>query len=330
MISVIVPIFNEKENINSLVHELKAALADITSDFEIIAVDDGSKDGSFNELKSQALLFKELRVVRLSRNYGQTAALYAGIEKSRGEIIVTIDSDLENDPKDIKKLIDVLNNGYDLVCGWRQGRWKEKKLSRKLPSIIANYLISRIGGVPLHDYGCTLKAYKREAISNIPLYGEMHRFIPIYVSRNGAKITEVPVNYRPRKFGVSKYGISRTFRVILDLFFIKFMTSYMNRPIHFFGGIGFVSLAIGVIAGLSAVVLKVAGIRTFVATPLPILSALFLIVSIQLIVIGILAEILMRTYYESQHKTPFRIKESINFDASITLTSPKDRVEERV
>ncbi len=313
-LSVVVPIYNEKENVPLLVDELRPVLASVApNSFEIIAVDDGSIDGTHEELLKQAKSHRELKVITFARNYGQTAALDAGLKKAEGEIIVTIDSDLENDPRDIPKLLELLDKGFDLASGWRKGRWENQTFSRKIPSIVANALISKVGGVKLHDYGCTLKAYRKEVITDLPLYGDMHRFIPIYVSRNGGKVTEMQVNYRPRRFGASKYGFSRTGRVFLDLFFIKFVTKYMNRPMHFFGGLGLLSLLAGSGFGLWAIILKLTGLRTFVSTPLPILAALCVIVAVQLVVLGVVSEVLMRIYYESQKKNPYRVKSTVNF-----------------
>lgn len=311
MISVVVPVFNERENIEPLAVELSRALAELAVPFEILIVDDGSTDGTFEELRRVASATPGLRAVRFSRNFGQTAALAAGIARARYGVIVTIDGDLENDPADIKTVLAKLNEGYDIVSGWRRSRWADQKLTRRLPSRVANWLISKISGVYLHDYGCTLKAYRTEVVNTVKLYGDMHRFIPAYAQWRGARVVEVPVGYRPRKFGKSKYGFSRTFRVLLDLVFMKFLLSYMNRPIHFFGGIGLASLLLGFLAAGWAIALKVLGLRTFVATPLPIFSALFTIVGFQFLVMGVLAEIIMRTYYESQKKTTYDVREEI-------------------
>ena len=313
MISVVFPVFNEKENLGSLVREIQDVMAGTGEDFELIGVDDGSDDGSFEKLRMLAGRHPELRVIRFRHNFGQTAALAAGIGAARGDIVVTIDSDLENDPQDILKLLALLNEGYDVVSGWRQDRWRDHRLTRKLPSRAANMLISKISGLRLHDYGCTLKAYRRERIAEIPLYGEMHRFIPAYIHWRGGSVAEIPVRHRPRVSGRSKYGIGRMYRVILDLLLIKFLTRYMNRPIHFFGGIGLVSSVLGLGAGALALGLKLFAGTNLVRTPLPVLSALLVIVGVQLAVMGILAEMIMRTYYESQKKTSYDIREKINF-----------------
>jgi glycosyltransferase involved in cell wall biosynthesis len=312
-ISIITPIYNESQSIPLLVDELKTIMSKSGFKYEIIAVNDGSKDDTENVLSDIAQKNKELKVINFNSNKGQSAALSAGIEKSTGDIIVTIDSDLENDPNDILNLINTMSKGYDVVSGWRDGRWEGNYFSRKLPSKIANTLISKITKVKLNDYGCTLKAYSRRVIEDVHLYGEMHRFIPAYTAWNGGNVTEVKVSFRPRRFGKSNYGISRTFKVLLDLITIKYFMKYMNKPMHFFGGIGFISLFVGSLSGLLSIFLKIIHVRDFVSTPLPIFSALFIIVGIQLITMGILAEIMMRTYYESQGKKPYSIKSLINF-----------------
>lgn len=311
-ISIIIPIYNEAKNLEELFKEIYSVIFDLKLDYEIIAVNDGSKDDSQNILASLALGNNKVKVINFIHNYGQTAALSAGIAHARGDIIIPMDADLENDPSDIRILLNKLGDNYDVVSGWRKKRWKGKWLTRKLPSILANYLISLFTGVRLHDYGCTLKAYRREVITGLHLYGEMHRFIPAYAAWNGARVAEVEVSCKPRVHGQSNYGISRTFRVTLDLLLIKFLTKYMNRPIHFFGGVGLISVLLGMIAGLVAVFLRVFYDFHFVQSPLPVFSALFLIIGVQMMIMGILAEIIMRTYYESQQKTPYTIKDKIN------------------
>jgi len=282
-------------------------------DYEIIAVNDGSKDDSFEVIRQFAIKDKNLKAIRFKVNAGQTAAIHAGIEHATGDILIPMDSDLENDPRDIPLLLEKINEGYDVVSGWRRDRWKGKFFTRKLPSIIANSLISHITGLKLHDYGCTLKAYRREVIQGVPLYGEMHRFIPAYALWQGAKVAEVPVRYEPRKFGKSNYGISRTFRVILDLFVIKFLDKYMDRPMHFFGKFGFVLLLFAGLSGIAALVFRFFGV-SFISTPLPLLTSLLLIMSLNMIMMGILAEMIMRTYYETQGKKPYLIRETLNLD----------------
>lgn len=314
-ISIVMPVYNEKENLHPLFGELFTVLEGLGPgfDYEILAVNDASRDESLSVLKEAVKINKRVKVIDFIANCGQTAALSAGFEYASGDIIIPIDSDRENDPRDIVRLLDKMQEGYDVVSGWRKDRWREKRLSRKLPSILANFLISKITGLNLHDYGCTLKAYKKEVIAGVRLYGEMHRFIPAYALWRGARVAEITVNYRQRTKGKSKYGIGRTFSVLLDLVVIKFLDKYLNKPMHFFGGIGFIAFFFGLITGFAALVLKILGIRSLVETPLPILAALFIMVGVQLIVMGIIGEMLTRTYYESQNKRPYGIKEKINF-----------------
>lgn len=312
-LSVILPVYNEGKSIPLLFETLEKSIAQY--DYEIIAVNDGSKDESFEELKKVALQNKRVKVIDFRRNFGQTAAINAGIRYATGDIFVLIDSDLENDPNDIPLLLAKLDEGYDVVSGWRQKRWKGEFLTRKLPSLMANKLISKISGVHLHDYGCTLKAYRRDVIKDVILYGQMHRFIPVYCKWQGGKVTEQPVNYQPRMFGKSNYGIFRTFRVVLDLVLIKFLDKYMQRPIHFFGGVGFFSLLLAFASGLLAIFFKVTGQKDFVETPLPVITSLFLIVGVLMVMLGIISEMLMRTYYESQGKYPFTVRQTVNVEA---------------
>lgn len=309
-LSIILPIYNEAQGIPELFREIQVALTNF--EYEIIAINDGSKDNSFEILKSFAEKDNKIRIVNLKKNYGQTAAINAGIQHAIGDVFVLMDSDLENLPSDIPRLISKLNEGYDVVSGWRQSRWKGQFITRKFPSILANSLISKISGVKLHDYGCTLKVYKREVITNIRLYGQMHRFIPVYCKWEGGKVAELPVNYQPRKYGKSNYGISRTFKVLLDLVLIKFLDKYMQRPIHFFGGTGFISFLCSIITFGLALYFKLIGQKDFVQTPLPTLTVMFLIIGILMVLMGVIAEILMRTYYESQKKFPFTIKNKVN------------------
>lgn len=286
------------------------ALKAIGRDFEIIAIDDGSRDGSYAALSKAAHGDARVRLVRFKRNFGQTAALSAGIERAQGDVIVTIDSDLENDPADIKRLLDKLEEGYDVVSGWRQGRWSGAWLSRKLPSVAANSLISTLTGVHLHDYGCTLKAYRADVIKGVQLYGEMHRFVPAYAAWQGGTVAEIPVSHAPRKHGKSNYGMGRIFRVLLDLVVVVFMHRYMNRPMHFFGTWGLSSLGLGFLVGVLAIALRLTIGLHIIQTPLPILCALFIIVGVQLILFGVLGEMLMRTYYESQGRRPYVVRET--------------------
>lgn len=311
-VSIVMPVYNEEKSLPSLFEKLGAALTSFPHTYEVIMVDDGSRDNSFKKIVELSKEGRPVKAIRFSRNFGQTAALAAGIEAAQGDIIVTIDSDLENDPKDIPLLLNKMDEGFDVVSGWRKNRWQHAFVTRKLPSAAANWLISFISGVKLHDYGCTLKSYRAEYIKGLNLYGDMHRFVAAYAVWQGGRIAEVPVSYAPRQHGKSNYGLGRTFRVLLDLIVMKFMQKYFNRPMHFFGGWGFLSLVVGLCTGFAAIILKVVHIRDFVATPLPIFSALFIIVGVQLMLFGVLAEILMRTYYESQHRKPYSIKETSN------------------
>jgi glycosyltransferase involved in cell wall biosynthesis len=313
-VSIVTPVYNEAKSLPQLFSELTQALASYGAAYEIIAVDDASKDDSFTVMKDHAEKDPRVKAIRLLVNGGQTAALQAGIDAASGDIIILIDSDLENDPNDIAKLIAKIDEGYDVVSGWRQDRWKGGIFSffkRKLPSMTANFMISRITRVKLHDIGCTLKAYKKEVIKPVELYGEMHRFIPFFAKLQGARITEVPVNYRNRMYGQSNYGISRTFRVLLDLMLVKFLDKYFTKPMHFFGRIGFYSFALAAIAFLWAFIRKLGG-TSFIETPLPVIGAMFLILSVMLLCMGVLAEILMRTYFAAKHEKPYKVKESAN------------------
>lgn len=311
-LSVILPIYNEAKSLPELVGELMLVLDELPYEWEVVAVNDGSKDDTYNVLKRIASREPHIKVVDFLVNTGQTAALRAGIDHATGDILIPIDSDLENDPADIPRLLDKLDEGYDVVSGWRKDRWQGSFVTRKLPSTLANWLISHITKTHLHDYGCTLKAYRAAIIKDTMLYGEMHRFIPAYASWRGARVAELVVNHRPRKFGKSNYGISRTFRVLLDLLLLRFLHRYMSRPIHFFGMVGFFSLGLGVLAGTVAVVLRLTIHLSLISTPLPVLAALLIIVGVQFIGMGILAEILMRIYFESQKKAPYSVRETIN------------------
>ncbi len=311
-LSVLIPIYNEEKNIEALYKELKKVLEDLSISYEIIAVNDGSKDDSYQILKKIAQANFNFKVINFRKNFGQTAAISAGIDFSEGEIIIPMDADLQNDPSDIPRFLEKIEEGFDVVSGWRKDR-KDKLLTRKIPSWIANRLISVITRVKLHDYGCTMKAYRKEVIKDIRLYGEMHRFMPAYTSWYGAKIGEIVVNHRSRKHGKTKYGISRTFWVILDLLTVKFLTDYSTKPMHFFGKVGYWLLFLGFLSGLTAVILRfVAGI-SFILTPLPLLTVFLILIGIQFILMGLLAEILTRTYYESQNKPTYLIKEKFNF-----------------
>lgn len=311
-ISVIIPVYNEAKALAEL-HNALTPLYTTYPEMETIFVDDGSRDESLKRLKELAAKDPRIKVLSFNRNHGQTAAILAGIDHATGDILVPMDSDLENHPEDIPRLVAELEKGSDVVSGWRQDRWKDSFLLRKIPSMTANKLISFVTGVYLHDYGCTLKAYKREVLAGVPLYGEMHRFIPAYASWQGAKVSEIPVKYTPRKFGKSHYGISRTVRVLLDLLLIKFLDRYMNRPIHFFGGLGMLLFGASIAAILLALALRFWLNISLIQTPLPLLSALCMIMGMNMVMMGVLSEMQMRTYYEAQKTKPYRIKEKVNF-----------------
>jgi dolichol-phosphate mannosyltransferase len=311
-LSVVVPVYNEATSLPNLFARLFKVLHALSRSFEVIAIDDGSTDCSFATLQGFAVQYPQLRVIRFGRNFGQTAALCAGIEHVRGDIIVSIDSDLENAPEDIPRLLAKMDEGFDVVSGWRQQRWRGAFFNRRLPSIVANRLISALTGLPLHDYGCTLKAYRAKIIRDMKLYGEMHRFMPAYAMWQGGRVAELPVMYTPRAQGKSNYGLTRIFRVLLDLVMVVFVQRYMSRPMHFFGAFGFTMLVLGTGAGAGAVVLRIFRIRHIVDTPLPILATLLILIGVQFILFGVMAEVLMRIYYESQHKRPYVIKETIN------------------
>src|SRR5438270_38233 len=310
-ISVVIPLFNEQENVRVLLDELFAELAKLERTFEVICVDDGSRDRTFEELSRIAAVRRVLRVIRFRLNFGQTAAMSAGIEAARGDVIVPMDGDLQNDPADIGKLLTKLDTGFDVVSGWRKNR-QDRELGRKLPSRIANRLISAISGVRLHDYGCSLKAYRRDVLRDVKLYGEMHRFIPIYASWQGARVTEMVVNHRARHAGKSKYGLSRTLKVVLDLMVVKFLASYATKPIHVFGGFGILSVLCAGLAAAWAVYFKLTGQKDFVETPLPLLAVMFTLVGFLSLLMGLLAEMMVRTYYESQNKRPYLVAEELN------------------
>ena len=309
MISVIIPIFNEEENINKLSKSITEALSDI--DYEVLFINDGSTDNSENEILKLSSTDTKIKLINLRRNYGQTAAMQAGFDLSTGTIVIPMDGDLQNDPKDIPKLIEKINEGYDVVSGWRKIR-SDKKLTRILPSKIANMIISKISGIHLHDYGCTLKAYRKEILEDIKLYGEMHRFIPIYASWEGAKVTEIPVNHHPRIAGKTKYGLSRIPRVILDLLVIRFFDKSLDRPIHLFGQFGLLMFLIAFLLFFMALFLKVFMNISFILTPLPLLVVFFSMSGLLCIFLGLVAEIQSRIYFESKNRPPYLIKKNTN------------------
>jgi glycosyltransferase involved in cell wall biosynthesis len=309
-LSIFLPVFNEEPNLRPLHLRLDAALKALGRRAEIIYVDDGSTDGSLNVLRELVQRDARVRVVALRRNYGQTAAMSAGIDAASGDVLIPMDADLQNDPVDIVRLLAKLDEGYDVVSGWRKNR-QDKAITRKFPSMIANRLISWIGGVPLHDYGCSLKAYRRESLQDVRLYGEMHRFIPIYASWAGARVAEIPVQHHARTMGASKYGLSRTLKVVFDLMTIKFMASYHTKPIYIFGTFGMIAIVLSLLAGIWATVLKLWYGVSFILTPLPVITVVMLAIGVQFLLMGLLAEMLVRTYHESQAKPIYAVKERI-------------------
>ena len=312
-LSLFLPVLDEEENLRPMHAKIQEALKSLGKTAEVIYVDDGSTDKSLRILKELAAEDSRVRVISLRRNYGQTAAMSAGIDAAVGDILIPMDADLQNDPKDIARLLDKLNEGYDVVSGWRKNR-KDKLVMRKIPSWIANSIISKIGGVPLHDYGCSLKAYRRDVIQDVKLYGEMHRFIPIYASWAGARVTEIPVDHHARTMGKSKYGISRTLKVVFDLITIKFMASYQTKPIYVFGAFGMIAFLLSIIAGIWAVFLKIFEGTSFILTPLPVITVVMLAISVQFFLMGLLAELLVRTYHESQDKRIYAVRERYGFE----------------
>ena len=316
-VSVFLPVYNEEPNLLPLHAKLDEALKILGHTAEIIYVDDGSSDGSLNVLREIARLDERVRVVALKRNYGQTAAMAAGIDAAQGDVLIPMDADLQNDPADIIRLLDKMAEGYDVVSGWRKNR-QDKMITRKIPSMMANRLISWIGGVPLHDYGCSLKAYRRESLEDVKLYGEMHRFIPIYAAWAGARVTEIPVTHHPRTMGQSKYGLSRTVKVVFDLITIKFMASYQTKPLYLFGWAGLLTFGVSVLSALLACLMKFADWphhADFIQTPLPVMAMVMLVLGIQLFLMGLLAEMLVRTYHESQSKRIYAVRERIGFES---------------
>lgn len=311
-LSLIIPVYNEQDNLPLLFEAIHETMNSLGKTWEVIFVDDGSRDNSLSLLAAHAQKDPEhVRVISFRRNFGQTAAIVAGLDYSKGEIIVLLDADLQNDPRDIPILLEKLGEGYDLVSGWRKER-KDNAITRNLPSMIANFIISRVTGVKLHDYGCTLKAYRRAVLEGFRLYGEMHRFIPVFADSVGARITEVIVNHHPRRFGKTKYGLERTAKVVLDLFTVKFLVSFSSKPIYLFGGTG------GILMILSAVIMVYLLIRRIfflvgvTGSPLFQTSVMFFILGFQSMLMGLIAELLVRTYHESQRKPTYTVRAKIN------------------
>jgi len=314
-LSVVAPVYNEAPNIRPLYEQITAALEGVVESYEIVLVDDGSTDGSFELMKELHQADPRLMVVQFRRNFGQSAAFAAGFDHAQGEIIATLDADLQNDPADIPRLLEKLEEGYDVVSGWRQNR--KDNMIRKIPSALANQLIARTTGVKLHDTGCSLRVYRREVVENIKLYGEMHRFIPALASWVGIKLAEVPVNHRPRTQGQAKYGkfgLDRTVRVILDLMTVYFLLGFFGRPMHLFGAIGLASGMLGGLMGLYLTAIKFLGGQDIGDRPLLLLAVLLLVIGVQFVVMGLLGEIVVRTYYESQDKPPYFVRTVLSGD----------------
>ena len=312
-LSIVVPVLDEEGSLPGLLERLTATLRELGKTYEILVVDDGSTDGTFAVLERLAAQDARLKVIRLRRNFGQTAAMAAGFERARGRVIVPIDGDGQNDPADIPRLLERIDEGYDVVSGWRKDR-ADNAVLRRLPSRVANWLIGRVTGVRLHDYGCTLKAYRADVVKDTRLYGEMHRFLPALAHQTGARITELPVLHHPRRTGRSKYGMGRTFKVLLDLMTLKFLSGYSTKPIYVFGGVGFFLCFGGVVAGSYTLYERLAN-GVFVHKNPAILLAVFLfLLGVISILMGLLAELIIRTYHESQAKPTYFVRERLNLD----------------
>ncbi len=313
-LSVVIPIYNEAESLSALIESVATVLVENQLVYEIICVDDGSQDGSAELLSELAKSRGDLKAVLLRRNYGQTPAMAAGFQYAQGEVIVTMDGDLQNDPADIPFLLNKLAEGYDLVSGWREKR-QDAALTRLLPSKIANWIIGGVTGVKLHDYGCSLKAYRAELVADMNLYGELHRFLPALAYIEGAKIAELPVRHHPRRFGSSKYGLGRTFRVVMDLLTVFFMKKFLTKPMHVFGLFGLLSLVLGTVLGLYLTFLKLGLGQSIGNRPLLILVLILFFTGVQLFCFGLLAELLMRTYHESQSRPIYRVRQVVGADS---------------
>lgn len=311
MVSVTIPVYNEQDNIERLSQKLSAALDDMGREWEVIFINDGSSDNSSDRIDEICGKDTRFKAIHLEANCGQTAAMMAGFDYAKGDIIIPMDADLQNDPDDIKKLLEKMEEGYDVVSGWRKKR-KDNIFLRNIPSAAANRIISMISGVKLHDFGCTMKAYKRDVIKNVKLYGEMHRFIPVYASWHGAKITEIPVTHHKREHGKSKYGIGRVFKVLLDLVVIIFLKKYSQKPMHFFGGFAFYNFLVSFLCFGLMLYFKFWGGKSFIRTPLPFLVIAFALIGVFSIFFGLLGEIQNRTYHESQDKRIYGVKEKVN------------------
>lgn len=316
-LSIVLPVYNEEENINLQYKRIVETVSPLKKSFEMVFVDDGSMDRSFELLSDLAKKDKRVKIIRFRRNFGQTAAMAAGIDYSSGKVIVFMDSDLQNEPADIKKLLDKIEEGYDVVSGWRFHR-KDKLFTRKIPSRIANKIISKVTGVSLHDLGCSLKAYRSDVLKKVKLYGEMHRFIPIHASMVGAKIIEIPVGHHPRQFGQSKYGIKRTFKVMLDLMTVKFLSSFSTKPIYLYGGVGLFMFFLSLFCGTATILMKYFIGYNMTGNPFLLLTVMFFILGGVMILMGIQSEILIRIYHEAQNVRPYHVRGLTN------IKVPKD------
>jgi glycosyltransferase involved in cell wall biosynthesis len=313
-LSLVIPVFNEQDNLPFLFDAIQKIMKEIDQPWEAILVDDGSRDKTLSVLKQYAEKDPtHIRVISFRRNFGQTAAIAAGLDYAQGKIIILMDADMQNDPADIPMMLAKLNEGYDLVSGWRKDR-KDNALTRNFPSMLANWLISRVTGVHLHDYGCTLKVYRRDVLEGFRLYGEMHRFIPVYANSVGANITEMPVHHYPRKFGKTKYGLERTAKVILDLFTVKFLVAFASKPIYLFGGTGGLLMIISAVIMLYLFIRRIFFLVGVTGSPLFLVSTMFFILGFQSMLMGLIAELLVRTYHESQRKPTYTIRTTVNLE----------------
>lgn len=312
-ISIVVPLYNEEQNVRPLYEAIRVAMRDADIVYELVCVNDGSQDGTGDALAEQAAQDENIKVVNFRRNFGQTAAMMAGFDFAQHDVVVPIDGDLQNDPADIPLLLDELEKGYSLVSGWRKDR-KDAAIRRHFPSRVANWLISKISGVPLRDYGCTLKAYRKEILEDVNLYGEMHRFVPIFAGLQGGKVTEVVVRHKARQFGESKYGMGRILKVILDLLVVKFLIDFRSKPIYVFGGFSLFCLALSILSGIWALYLRFFEATSFISTPLPLLVVMTFVVGVLSFFLGLLAELSIRIYFETQGKRAYYIRDLINID----------------
>lgn len=313
MLSVIIPVYNEREAVGPLCDATVAVLQKMSTPWEIVFINDGSTDGSEQTLNELAARTPEVKVLHFRRNYGQTAAMMAGFDFSKGDIIIPMDGDYQNDPEDIPKMVDRLNEGFDVVSGWRRDR-QDNAIQRNLPSIMANHLISFVSGVRLHDFGCSLKAYRKDVIDGVRLYGEMHRFLPIYTSWHGARITEQVVNHFKRRTGKSKYGLERVLKVVLDLMVVKFLDRHAQKPMYVFGLCGFLMLVSSVFFGIWAAILYFGCGKPFTTTPLPLMTIFTFMTGVLCVLMGLLAEMITRTFYESQGKRTYLVREARNIE----------------